>query len=64
MENDLNEVPTSRLYSEIGKRRVAARRKPGGRPRVLRRCLLCEVMLGTAEMRKHVVQCRREHRKP
>jgi hypothetical protein len=56
---DLSEVPTASLYSEIGKRRVAARGKGGGRPKVLRRCLLCEVMLGTAEMRKHVPQCKK-----
>jgi hypothetical protein len=56
--NDLSEVPTSSLYSEIGKRRVA-KRKAGGRPKVLRRCMLCEVMLGTAEMRKHVPQCKK-----
>jgi hypothetical protein len=62
MQNDLSEVPTSQLYSEIGRRRVAARRKASGRPKVLLACRLCGVTLGTREMRRHVALCRREQK--
>lgn len=61
IREQLRNVPTSLLASELA-RRNAAKRKPhqlGGRPQKLRPCKKgCGVVLGAVEMRRH--KCEQE----
>lgn len=58
MQYDLSKVPAKELYSEIGRRRAARRRKGSlGRRKRIAPCRFCGTELGVVEMRRHVPRC-------
>jgi hypothetical protein len=60
-EIDPKSIPDPTLYSEVARRRGAKRKTFGGghgRPKVLKPCPVCKLMLGTVEMRKHRKSCK------